>query len=124
MGAGRSVGGNGNGTAAQRPSLSGLKAKSALVLGDYGLPHHVISRTGALFAMQDTRWDHALKVTADGTGLVGHAGAVLLRKLADQAGLTGRAGRGAGADREVPAGRPGCRAGLDGGRRSRWAPPA
>jgi hypothetical protein len=38
--------------------------------------------------MQHNRWDHALKVTADGTGLVGHAGAVLLRKAADQAGLT------------------------------------
>ena len=38
--------------------------------------------------MQDTRWDHALKVTGGGTGLVGHAGAVLLRKTADQAGLT------------------------------------
>jgi hypothetical protein len=37
--------------------------------------------------MQDTRWDHALKVTSGGTGLVGHAGAVLLRKAADQAGL-------------------------------------
>jgi hypothetical protein len=36
----------------------------------------------------DTRWDRALKVTGDGEGLVGHAGAVLLRKLADQAGLT------------------------------------
>jgi len=24
--------------------------------------------------MQDTRWDHALKVTGGGTGLVGHAG--------------------------------------------------
>ena len=35
-------------------------------------------------------WDHALKVTADGTGLVGHAGAVLLCKAADQAGLTGQ----------------------------------
>jgi len=33
-------------------------------------------------------WDHALKVTADGTGLIGHAGAILLRKAADQAGLT------------------------------------
>src|SRR6266851_636542 len=33
-------------------------------------------------------WDHALKVTADGKGLVGHAGTVLLRKAADQAGLT------------------------------------
>src|SRR5580692_4418977 len=66
----------------------GLRAKSALVLGDYGLPHHVIPGTGALFAMQHNGWDHALKVTADGAGLVGHAGAVLLRKAADQAGLT------------------------------------
>jgi hypothetical protein len=38
--------------------------------------------------MQDTRWDHALKVTGGGTGLAGHAGAILLRKAADQAGLT------------------------------------
>ena len=42
--------------------------------------------------MQDTGWDHALKVTGDGEGLVGHAGAVLLRKLADQAGLTAALG--------------------------------
>ena len=40
--------------------------------------------------MQHNGWDHALTVTADGTGLVGHAGAVLLRKAADQAGLTGQ----------------------------------
>ena len=39
--------------------------------------------------MQHNGWDHALKVTADGKGLVGHAGAVLLRKAADQCGLTG-----------------------------------
>ena len=39
--------------------------------------------------MQHNGWDHALKVTADGAGLVGHAGAILLRKAADQAGLTG-----------------------------------
>ena len=38
--------------------------------------------------MKDKSWDHALEVTADGAGLVGHAGAVLLRKLADQSGLT------------------------------------
>ena len=37
--------------------------------------------------MQHNGWDHALKVTAGRTGLVGHAGAVLLRKAADQAGL-------------------------------------
>jgi hypothetical protein len=42
--------------------------------------------------MQDTGWDHALKVTGDGEGLVGHAGAVLLRKLADRAGLTAALG--------------------------------
>jgi hypothetical protein len=38
--------------------------------------------------MQHNGWDRALKVSATGTGLVGHAGAVLLRKAADQAGLT------------------------------------
>jgi hypothetical protein len=38
--------------------------------------------------MQHNGWDYVLKVTASGTGLVGHAGAVLLRKAADQAGLT------------------------------------
>src|SRR2546423_6503428 len=39
--------------------------------------------------MKHNWWDHALKVTADGKGLVGHAGAILLRKAADQSGLTG-----------------------------------
>jgi Transposase DDE domain group 1 len=38
--------------------------------------------------MQHNGWDHALTVSASGTGLVGHAGTVLLRKAADQAGLT------------------------------------
>jgi hypothetical protein len=38
--------------------------------------------------MKDTSWDRALEVTADGNGLVGHAGAVLLRQLADRLGLT------------------------------------
>ena len=45
--------------------------------------------TRALFAVQHNGWDHALKGTADGTGLAGHAGAVLPREAADQAGLTG-----------------------------------
>ena len=39
--------------------------------------------------MKHNGWDHALKVTSDGKGLVGHAGAILLRKAADQSGLTG-----------------------------------
>ena len=42
---------------------------------------------------------HGLTVTGEGQGLIGHAGAVLLRKLADQAGLTAALGVGAGARR-------------------------
>ena len=37
---------------------------------------------------KNTRWDRNLSVASDGEGLIGHAGAVLLRKLADQCGLT------------------------------------
>jgi Transposase DDE domain group 1 len=37
---------------------------------------------------KDTPWDKSLSVTCDAEGLTGHAGAVLLRKLADQCGLT------------------------------------
>lgn len=37
---------------------------------------------------KDTRWDRDLSVAAEADGLAGHAGAVLLRKLADQCGLT------------------------------------
>jgi hypothetical protein len=52
--------------------------------------------------MQHNGWDHALKVTADGTGLVGHAGAVLLRKAADQAGLTAALGAALRKARQSP----------------------
>jgi hypothetical protein len=38
--------------------------------------------------MKDTSWDRALEMSADGHGLVGHAGGILLRKLADRCGLT------------------------------------
>jgi hypothetical protein len=38
--------------------------------------------------MHPNGWDRGLQVTADGNGLVGHGGAILLRKLADQSGLT------------------------------------
>jgi hypothetical protein len=41
---------------------------------------------------QDMRWDRHLPVADDGEGLTGHAGAVLLRKLADQCGLTSALG--------------------------------
>ncbi|MEV7969278.1 IS1380 family transposase [Sphaerisporangium sp. NPDC088356] len=40
-----------------------------------------------------TGWDRRLSVTADGKGLVGHAGAVLLHKVADRVGLTDALGR-------------------------------
>jgi hypothetical protein len=72
-----------------------------------------ICQAGALFVMQDTGWDHALKVTGDGEGLAGHTGAVPLRKLADQAGLTAvlaAPGRSFGAGRWWPAMRRGDRA--------------
>ena len=42
--------------------------------------------------MKDMPWDHGLRVTAEADGLAGHAGAVLLRKLADRVGLTGALG--------------------------------
>jgi len=54
--------------------------------------------------MKDMPWDHGLRVTAKADGLVGHAGAVLLLKLADQAGLTpalARAGKFPLVDRGV-----------------------
>jgi hypothetical protein len=38
--------------------------------------------------MQHNGWDHGLTVADDGTGLAGQCGGVLLRKLADQCGLT------------------------------------
>jgi Transposase DDE domain group 1 len=52
--------------------------------------------------MQHNGWDCALKVTADGAGLVGHAGAVLLRKAADQAELTAQLGAGLRKARQSP----------------------
>jgi hypothetical protein len=42
--------------------------------------------------MKNTPWDHGLRVFAEADGLIGHAGAVLLRKLADQVGLTAALG--------------------------------
>jgi hypothetical protein len=39
-----------------------------------------------MVSLEHNGWDHGLKVTDDGTGLAGHGGGVLLRKLADQCG--------------------------------------
>ena len=39
--------------------------------------------------MNLTGWSKSLEVTADGEGIVSHAGLALLRQLADKTGLTG-----------------------------------
>jgi len=70
--------------------------------------------------MQHNGWDHGLKVTDDGAGLAGHCGGVLLRKLADQCGLTAALEAALGAGGDVSAAQPWCRWRS----RSRWAPPA
>ena len=36
--------------------------------------------------MRATEWDHRLAVPADGKNLIGHAGVVLLRNVADRVG--------------------------------------
>ena len=64
---------------------------------------------------KDTRRDRNLSVAPDVGGLIGHAGAVLLRKLADQCGLTSALGAALGRKGEVPADRSRDSAGLDGG---------
>ena len=51
---------------------------------------------------KDTRWDRNLSVAADAEGLIGHAGAVLLRKLADQCGLTSALGAALGRAGKFP----------------------
>jgi hypothetical protein len=51
---------------------------------------------------KDTRWDWNLSVAADAEGLIGHAGAVLLRKLADQCGLTPALGAALGRKGKFP----------------------
>ena len=49
--------------------------------------------------MNTTGWLRGLEVTADGTGIVSHAGVALLRALADRTGLTGGLSRALASDR-------------------------
>jgi hypothetical protein len=51
---------------------------------------------------ENTRWDRNLSVAPDAEGLIGHAGAVLLRKLADQCGLTSALGAALGRKGKSP----------------------
>jgi len=48
-----------------------------------------------------TGWLKGLEVTADGTGIVSHAGLALLRALADRAGLTGGLSKALASDRPL-----------------------
>ncbi|MFB7601147.1 IS1380 family transposase [Streptomyces sp. NPDC056160] len=43
---------------------------------------------GTFLVVESTGWDRRLSVVADGKRLIGHAGAVLLRRCADRTGLT------------------------------------
>lgn len=47
------------------------------------------SRWEGTSRVKHVRWSYGLKVTADGTGVVAHAGSVAVRLLADRVGLTG-----------------------------------
>lgn len=49
--------------------------------------------------MNTTGWLKGLRVTADGTGIVSHAGVALIRALADNIGLTGGLSRALASDR-------------------------
>jgi hypothetical protein len=51
---------------------------------------------------KNTRWDQNLSVASDADGLIGHAGAVLLRKLADRCGLTSALGAALGRAGKFP----------------------
>src|ERR1700687_1069554 len=51
---------------------------------------------------KDTRWERNLSVSADAEGLSGHAGALRLRKLADQCGLTPALGAALGRKGKFP----------------------
>ena len=66
--------------------------------------------------MQHNGWDHALKVTADGAGLVGHAGRGPAPQGRRPGGTDRAAQRGAAEEGHVARLRPGHRAGLAGGR--------
>ncbi len=50
-------------------------------------------REQGTFRVKATGWDERLSVKADGKGVVGHAGAALLRRCADRTGLTSALGR-------------------------------
>src|SRR5437773_10436496 len=73
------------------------------VLGDYAVTTRCnLPKLERSSMAKDTRWDRNLSVAPDACGLVGHAGAVLLRKLADQCGLTPALGAALGRKGKFP----------------------
>ena len=58
--------------------------------------------------MKGTGWLNGLEVTGGGTGVVSHAGLVLLRALADRTGLTAGLSRALAGRRLVVHDRAGC----------------
>ncbi len=53
------------------------------------LRSYPLRKQGTFLVVERTGWDRRLSVVADGKGLIGHAGALLLRRCADGTGLTG-----------------------------------
>jgi hypothetical protein len=59
-----------------------------LTWDDKGVEVLIEPRSRSTFEVNVTGWSKGLEVTADGQGIVSHAGLVLLRRLADRTGLT------------------------------------
>ena len=80
----------------------GAGSEERPVLGDYAVARCNLPELERSSMAKDTRWDQNLSVAPDACGLVGHAGVVLLRKLADQGGLTSALGAALGRKGKFP----------------------
>jgi Transposase DDE domain group 1 len=81
----------------------GAGSEERPVLGDYAVTTRCnLPELERSSMAKDTRWDQNLPVAPDACGLAGHAGAVLLRKLADQCGLTPALGAALGRKGKFP----------------------
>src|SRR5947208_9615659 len=66
----------------------GRRRKVVLTWNDRGCLDPYRARSRSTRKVNTTGWLRGLEVTADGTGIVSHAGVALLRALADKSGLT------------------------------------
>ena len=73
--------------------------KGSHARGDKGAGVLIQSSPEGTRAANATGWLRGLEVTADGTGIVSHAGVALLRALADNTGLTAGLSRALASDR-------------------------